>query len=92
MAYANMTKIYEETPTIVYNMAVSYLLDKGFRYVGQITDEDIENLEENGLMTKEFVQDLVRTARNIARECGNNALELIQFCQKKRVFDTKFYK
>lgn len=90
--YANMTKIYESTCTPVYAMAVAYLLDKGFSFVQKITDEDIENLEENGIMTKEFVQDLVKVARDIANECGNDVTKLIQFCQKKRVFDTKFYK
>lgn len=90
--YANMTKIYENTNTVMYNMSVAYLLDKGFTFVSQITDEDIESLEENGMMTKEFVQGIVRTAREIERECGNDVIELIQFCQKKRVFDTKFYK
>ena len=90
--YTNMTKIYKNTHPVMYNMAVAYLLDKGFTFVSKITDEDIESLEENGMMTKDFVQGIVRTARNIANECGNNTIELIQFCQKKRVFDTKFYK
>ena len=90
--YVNMTKIYENTHPTIYNMAVAYLLDKGLTFVQQITDEEIKALEENGMMTKEFVQGIVSTARDIANECGNNAIELIQFCQKKRVFDTKFYK
>ena len=89
--YANMTKIYNDTHPAMYNMAVAYLLDNGFTSVQQITDEEIEALEENGMMTKEFVQGIVTTARDIANECGNNVVELIQFCQKKRVFDTKFY-
>lgn len=90
--YANMTKIYENTHPAMYNMAVAYLLDKGFSEVQTITDEDIESLKENGMMTEDFVKGIVRTARDIAVECGNNVVELIQFCQKKRVFDTKFYK
>ena len=90
--YANMTKIYENTNTVMYNMAVAYLLDKGFTFVSQITDEEIESLEGNGLMTKNFVQGIVRTAKEIEEECGDNVVELIQFCQKKRVFDTKYYK
>ena len=90
--YANMTKIYENTNPVMYNLAVAYLLDKGFSEVQTITDEDIESLKENGMMTEGFVKGIVRTARDIAVECGNNVVELIQFCQKKRVFDTKFYK
>lgn len=87
-----MLKIYDESSPVIYSTAVAYLLDKGFTFVLSITDEDIEALEENGIMTKEFVQDLVTTARDIARECNPDVLELIQFCQKKRIFDTKNYK
>ena len=89
--YANMKKIYENTNPVMYNMAVAYLLDKGFSMVLKITDEQIEELEGNSMMTEDFVKGIVKTAREIAIECDNNVVELIQFCQKKRVFDTKYY-
>jgi len=89
--YGNMKKIYLSNQT-VFAMAVANLLDIGFVEAENITDEEIDNMEGNGLMTKEFVQDLMRMTRDIARECGNNVIEIIQFCQKEKVFDTKFYK
>ena len=36
----------------------------------EITDEEIENLKGNALMTDRFVQAMVKTARRIARECN----------------------
>lgn len=90
--YANMKKLYDRTPTVMWNMAVAHLLDIGFREAIQITDEDIEQLEENGMMTQQFVQDLVRTTRDIAKECGNNVVEVIQFCTIEKCFDMKYYK
>ena len=48
-------------------MVLTYLFDKGFSFCQSITDEDIENLDGNGLMTKDFVQSLVRCARELAK-------------------------
>lgn len=90
MAYENLKKLYDKNVS-TFGMSVAYLLDKGFTFVRQITDEDIETLEENPMMTKDFVQNLARLARDIAKECGNNVVEIIQFCQAESVFDTKFY-
>lgn len=90
MAYNGMMKIYREN-TGTFAMAVAHLLDIGFRNASKITDEQIENLEENGLMTKKFVQDLVRVSREIAKECGNDVVEIIQFCAAEKIFDTEWY-
>lgn len=51
-------------------MVVAYLFDKGIEFCKSITDEDINSLEGNGLMTEEFVQSMVRTASIIAKECS----------------------
>lgn len=91
MAYSGMYKIYKENIS-VFPMAVAHLIDIGLRKAKTITDEDISGMEENGLMTKEFVQDLVRTTRDIALECGNNAVEVIQFCMATEIFDVEWYK
>lgn len=90
MAYNGMMKIYREN-TGTFAMAVAHLLDVGFRNVSGITDEQIENLEGNGLMTQQFVQDLVRVSREIAKECGNNVVEIVQFCAAENIFDTEYY-
>lgn len=55
----------------------AYIMDKGMSNVKEITDEQIEKLEGNGLMTQDFVQSLVRCARRICIEC--EWAELIEF-------------
>lgn len=89
--YANLKKIYRETQGAIWSMSVAYLLDKGFTYVQQITDKQIETLKGNPLMTAEFEQAIVRTARDIANECGNDVIEIIQFCMIEECFDTEWY-
>lgn len=69
-----MNKVYE----IISNnfdlrcdaMVLSYLFDKGIEFCKSITKEDIDELEGNGLMTQEFVQDMVKTAAIIANDCS----------------------
>lgn len=90
MSYVNMYKVYRRNPSI-FPMAVGYLTDKGFSFVKQITDKDIEELEGNGLMTEEFVKDLVRTARDITEASDNSSVEIIQFCAAEGIFDTEYY-
>lgn len=87
--------MYKELKDVYYRigfkfqMVVTYLFDVGFRNVMQITDEDIDELEENGIMTKEFVQDLVRTAREVANICEGQPINLVMFCMKEKLFDVK---
>lgn len=88
--HKNMKAIYD-TNSSIFSVAVAYLLNKGFSTVQSITDEQIAGIEGNGIMTKEYCQSLVRLAKNIANECGNNVVELIQFCQAEHIFDTDFY-
>jgi hypothetical protein len=89
-AYEKIKEIYDGTRLDIFVMATSHLLDIGWRTAEKITDKQIDNLEGNGLMTKEFCQELVRIARNIAKAC--NAVEFIQFCQVEKLFDTKGFK
>lgn len=89
--YGKMYEVYKKSPA-VFPIAAAYLVDKGFTFVSQITDEDIEGLEGNGLMTKEFVQELVQMARDIVTASDNNAVEIIQFCAAEGIFDTEYYK
>ena len=88
--YSELKKIYDKTRLDVFSMAITHLIDIGFRKAKEITDDDIEKLEENGLMTKEFVQDIVTLARDIAKVCDNPS-ELFQFCQSENIFDTLYY-
>lgn len=69
--------IEEEFDSRMGNAVVSYIMDKGISNIKEITDEQIEKLEGNGLMTQDFVQSLVRCARRICNEC--EWIELIEF-------------
>lgn len=69
--------IEEEFDSRMGNAVISYIMDKGMSNVKEITDEQIEKLECNGLMTQDFVQSLVRCARRICNEC--EWIELIEF-------------
>ena len=90
--YGNLKKMYRKTHPAMWNMAIAYLLDYGFSQVKEITDEQINTLEGNGLMTADFEQGIVKTAKAIAEECGNNVTEIIQFCMVEECFDTEWYK
>lgn len=86
--YADIEKIYNNTRLDVFIMASTHLMDIGWNEAEQITDEDIETkVEGNGLMTKEFCQELVRIARDIAK--AGSPVEFIQLCQVEKLYDTK---
>ena len=46
-----------------------YMFNQGIDDCVAITDDQIEELEGNGLMTPEFHRTFVKTARRIAKEC-----------------------
>ena len=69
--------IDKEFDSRVGNMVFTYLMDKGIENIKEITDEQIEKMEGNGLMTQQFVQSLVRCARRICNEC--EWIEIIEF-------------
>lgn len=69
--------IDEEFDSRVGNMVFTYLMDKGIENIKEITDEQIEKMEGNGLMTQQFVQSLVRCVRRICNEC--EWIEIIEF-------------
>ena len=77
------------------NMVFAYLMDKGIENIREITDEQIEKMEGNGLMTQRFVQSLVRCARRICNEC--EWIEIIEFIRlhlwcTPKVHDVYLYK
>ena len=51
MSYNKVYEVYRKNPS-TFPMAVAYLADKGYEFTKQITNEDIAELEGNGLMTK----------------------------------------
>ena len=58
--------------------------------ITKITDKEIEELEGNAMMTQEFVQELVRLTRELAKTA--QPVELIQFAQVQKLYDTRGYK
>ena len=88
--YKDLKKLYDGTRKDFFVMAIGYLLDKGYDFTSQITEDDITELEGNGLMTKEFCQDLVRTAVDIAK-ASDGVHEIVQFCQAEDIFEVQFY-
>lgn len=79
MGYAEVKRIYNGERTGVFVMATSYLMGIGFQNALKITNTEIEEVEGNGLMTKEFCQELIKIAREIATNCTPS--EFIQLCQ-----------
>ena len=69
--------IDEEFDSRMGNMVFTYLMDNGIENIKEITDEQIEKIEGNGLMTQQFIQSLVRCARRICNEC--KWIEIIEF-------------
>lgn len=69
--------IDEEFNSTLGNAVISYIMDKGMENVKAITDDQIDMFEGNALMTKDFVQSLVRCARRICVEC--KWIEIIEY-------------
>ena len=82
-----LEQIYNANRLDFFAMAVSHLLDIGFRAAEKVTEEDIEKMEGNALMTKSFVQQLMRLSKEIAEAC-DHPTRLIQFCQKHEIFES----
>lgn len=72
---------------MAFVMAVSHLLSIGVNVASDITDDDIAELEGNGLMTQDYVQDLVRLTREIGKIVHDDPVKIIQFCQTKKIFE-----
>ena len=84
-----LEEIYSNTRLDYFVMAISHLMDIGWSKAELITDEQLEQAEGNGFMTKEFVVWINKTAREIAKACEPS--ELICFCQYHDLFDTNCY-
>jgi len=75
---------------IPYVMVISYILDKGQMVISDITDEDIEELEGNAMMTEDFVKNLVRASREVVKQCDqDDIIRLIksEWCCTGEVYD-----
>ena len=79
-----LNKLYEEKGPY-FMMALAHLLDHGFNKVMAMTDEQIAVQKGNELMTDEFVQELNRLTRDIARASNGSPMQLISFCTEKEL-------
>ena len=66
--YSKLNEIYSKTRVDVFVMALGYLIEKGTSNIAEITDDEINEIDGNGFMTKEFSQMLVKLARDIAKK------------------------
>ena len=80
-----LMEIYNNTRLDFFIMAVNHLFDIGLRMSRKITDEDIENQQGNGLMTKEFCQELLKTTRDIANAI-DGPYELLSFMSQEDIY------
>lgn len=71
-------------------MVMIYIMDEGMSNIELLTDEDIKAVESNGLMTKEFCQELVKTAREICKECA--PMEIMEYIRLHLWFTPATYK
>lgn len=88
--YSKLNEIYSKTRVDVFVMALGYLIEKGMDNVAMITDEKISDIEDNGFMTKEFSQMLVKLARDIAN-ATDSSIEIIQFADAKGLLEVSYY-
>lgn len=88
--YDKLNELYYKTRVDMFSMAITYLIEKGTERVKALTDDDINSVGGNGLMTTEYVHSLMRTARDIANTI-DNPIEIVQFCDTKGIFETGFY-
>lgn len=84
-------KICDDTAKgIPYVVILSYILDKGQSVIKEITDEDIDEIEGNALMTAEFCKDIVRAAREVVRNCDQSDIVRLfkaEWCCAGEVYD-----
>ena len=75
---------------IPYVMILSYILDKGQTIIKEITDEQIENVEEVPMMERSLVQGIMRTAREVVRQCDQSDIVRLfksDWCCAGEVYD-----
>ena len=92
-----MNKSYEKLMEIknscrfdYFVMAINHYLDIGHRNALKITEKEIKAVKGNDIMSKDFCEWLLETAKKIA-DSVNSAIEVVQFCEAEDIFDTRYY-
>ena len=68
--------VYNKYDWRMFPMALGYAFDKGQSYLSEVTEDEIQELDGNPMMTKEFVQDLVRYGIELSKF---SIFDLIEF-------------
>lgn len=88
--YEKLLKIKNSTRYDYFSLVCSYFFDIGYKAAKNITDEEIKKVKANGIMTKDFCEWMMETAREIANTV-DSAVELVQFCEVEDIFDVKAF-
>ena len=89
-SYTKILEIKNSCRLDYFVMACSYYFDIGYSGAKEITERAIQKAEGNGLMTKECVQWIMKTAKRIA-EISEGPIDLVQFCMAEDIFETQYY-
>lgn len=60
-------KIENKYGSILFRTGLGYMIDKGMDFCSNLVDEDIEQVKGNAMMTAEFVQDMIRCAKELSQ-------------------------
>ena len=63
---------------VVNNMAINMLMLGGANNLSKMTEEDVQNLEGNPLMTKEFIREVTRKTIDLAKSNFEETARIIQ--------------
>lgn len=88
--YEKLLELKKSTRYDYFALACGYFFDIGYNAAKEITDEEIKNVEGNGIMTKDFCEWMMETARTIANTI-DSAVELVQFCMAEDIYDIRNY-
>lgn len=88
--YNNLLKIKSSCRIDYFCMVCSYFFDIGYQGAKSISDKDIENVQANGMFSKDFNEWLMKTAKEIA-DTISSAIELVQFCMAEDIFDIRLF-
>ena len=89
-SYKKILEIKNSCRLDYFVVACSYFFDIGYNEAKELTEEDIDNAEGNGIMTKDFVQWIMKTAKQIA-DVSEGPIDLVQFCAAEDIFETQYY-
>ena len=89
-SYKKLLEIKNDCRFDHFVLALGYFFDIGYQGAKNITDKHIDSAKGNGIMTRDFVQWLMREAKEIA-DSVTSAIDVVQFCEAEDIFDIRYY-